>query len=397
MSRRFGRLNRLSYLALSMLLLAASTVSYAEEAEDCEPPPDASGTPKVSDTLGRSASETARLLRYLDGTLSSPPDEDGADVSVANTQEALERLAESMFTNALLPLSDELSALNLSTYDRIAAQREVFDRLASALNACFDEYYGACMRIVCRDLRSSNIPLISTLRERSALGWREAAALYRAYGSDTAARLAGSMDVGLSLQDGSAGFTCAFSDNDRMFSEGTREQLLTGKFTLAYLYTVYTDEGERTDYETPALSEEYLSTLAHPLPGCTIKNGWYAPRSSSTRLHTGTDIRANRGTPILSVTDGVVLYIGFSKIPGYYVIIRDPSGYEYHYYHMVKQSDLVYEGEEVTQGQPIGLVGSTGNSVANHLHLSIITPEGRYINPYDVFMQAGIGPIRTSG
>jgi murein DD-endopeptidase MepM/ murein hydrolase activator NlpD len=48
----------------------------------------------------------------------------------------------------------------------------------------------------------------------------------------------------------------------------------------------------------------------------------------------------------------------------------------------------------VKQGQQIGRVGSTGNSVAYHLHLGIVSPEGVYLNPYDLFVQAGIGPIQ---
>jgi murein DD-endopeptidase MepM/ murein hydrolase activator NlpD len=135
--------------------------------------------------------------------------------------------------------------------------------------------------------------------------------------------------------------------------------------------------------------------VAHPLPGGTIKNGWYDPRSRRTRLHVGTDIRASARTPILSTTDGTVLYVGFMPIPGNFVIVVDPFGYEYHYYHMYEISTFVSEGDTVKQGQQIGRVGSTGNSVAYHLHLGLVSPDGRYLNPYDLFVQAGIGPIQS--
>ena len=61
---------------------------------------------------------------------------------------------------------------------------------------------------------------------------------------------------------------------------------------------------------------------------------------------------------------------------------------------MVEKSKQVTEGQFVKQGDCIGLVGSTGNSAANHLHLTVVSPEFTYINPYDMFLDAGIGPIR---
>ena len=59
------------------------------------------------------------------------------------------------------------------------------------------------------------------------------------------------------------------------------------------------------------------------------------------------------------------------------------------------QEILVKEGDTVRQGDVIGRVGNTGNSAANHLHLTIVTPDGRYVNPYDLFLIAGITPIRA--
>ena len=143
--------------------------------------------------------------------------------------------------------------------------------------------------------------------------------------------------------------------------------------------------------------QEYLKTIIHPVKGGEIKNGWYDPRSHRTRLHMGTDIKMRAKTPILSMTDGVVLYIGYLPIPGNYVIIQDPYGYVYHYYHMFVMTTSIKEGDKVKQGEQIGIVGSTGNSVAYHLHLGIVTPEGKYVNPYDLFVQAGIGPILENG
>jgi murein DD-endopeptidase MepM/ murein hydrolase activator NlpD len=82
-------------------------------------------------------------------------------------------------------------------------------------------------------------------------------------------------------------------------------------------------------------------------------------------------------------------------IPGNFVIVRDAYGYEYHYYHMYELSTFVTEGQEVKQGQQIGRVGNTGNSDMYHLHVSVVSPDGKYLNPYDLFAQAGLGPLMT--
>jgi len=81
-------------------------------------------------------------------------------------------------------------------------------------------------------------------------------------------------------------------------------------------------------------------------------------------------------------------------IPGNFVVVRDRYGFDYHYYHMVEESKEVVEGQIVKQGDVIGLVGNTGNSASDHLHLAVISPEDTYINPYDMFLEAGIGPIK---
>ena len=92
-------------------------------------------------------------------------------------------------------------------------------------------------------------------------------------------------------------------------------------------------------------------------------------------------------TPIYSCTAGTVKAIGFNDIAGYYVVIEDGYGYEYHYYHMIRLSGMITVGERVEQGMQIGNVGCTGNSDANHLHLSIITPEHVHLNPYFVMLE----------
>jgi len=279
-------------------------------------------------------------------------------------------------------------------YDCYAQNQKAFSDLADVLNGALRYVSSLSGKVLSRDLRAENITLHATNRQEPNFSWRECAALYSVFGEDMTKIITKAYTV---AQEGSAirGVTIrwpnpAFAD---IASLGTKEQLVEAKLALYYLNTVYLDDGSVAPVTVYQFPKEYLATIAHPVPGGVIKNGWYDPRSHRTRLHTGTDIRISSKTPILSVTDGVVLHIGFLPIPGNYVVIRDPSGYEYHYYHMYEISTFVKEGDTVQQGQQIGRVGSTGNSVAYHLHVGLVSPDGVYLNPYDLFTQAGIGPI----
>lgn len=96
----------------------------------------------------------------------------------------------------------------------------------------------------------------------------------------------------------------------------------------------------------------------------------------------GTDIWAAENTEIYSCTDGIVTFIGSNSVMGNAVIVEDDYGYEYHYYHMVRLTDFLKEGDSVSAGDLVGHVGNTGNSARDHLHLTIIAPDGYYVNPY---------------
>lgn len=345
------------------------------------------------------AANAAAMLRYECGLVSTLPEEKEPSrmrLYVA-ARDAAERMAHRVIAIDLSAYTERLKPFDAGVYASFAAKHDVFAEMAAAVNAALAESETACMTLLSRYMRDIDVPLYAGESSVRQIGWQEMAALYRAFGDEASERIAGSVFVLLdgSIEDGSA-FSLSIGSVEQIALGGTRAELLSAKFTLAYLNTVYDETGVQKQTPPISLSDAYLSTLAHPLPGRTIKNGWYLPRSHKTRLHTGTDILAHAREPILSVTDGVVLYIGYAATPGNYVIIRDPYGYEYHYYHMNEITTFVQEGDSVSQGQQIGRVGNTGNSVAYHLHLAIITPENVYLNPYDVFSAAGFEPIRPT-
>lgn len=100
------------------------------------------------------------------------------------------------------------------------------------------------------------------------------------------------------------------------------------------------------------------------------------------RFHHGLDISAKNGTPIKSVSDGIVI-ISRNKLNGYsnygqIVIIEHINGIQSLYAH--NRVNLVEEGRCVRQGDDIAEVGSSGNATGNHLHLEI-RKNGKPVNP----------------
>ena len=94
--------------------------------------------------------------------------------------------------------------------------------------------------------------------------------------------------------------------------------------------------------------------------------------------HQGMDIAAPNGTTIKAAADGTVTYAGSMGGYGNLVIISHGNGIQTYYGHCSKI--YVSVGTQVTAGDSIAAVGSTGNSTGNHLHFEI-RKNGAQINP----------------
>ncbi|MCL2853340.1 MAG: peptidoglycan DD-metalloendopeptidase family protein [Defluviitaleaceae bacterium] len=115
------------------------------------------------------------------------------------------------------------------------------------------------------------------------------------------------------------------------------------------------------------------------MPFVSSHYGWRIhPISGSPEFHTGVDIALPGGTEILAAHSGVVTFAGVSGGYGNFVIIEGSNGITTRYAHCA--AILVTVGQEVSQGDVIATVGSTGNSTGPHLHFEIIR-DGRFLNP----------------
>lgn len=102
------------------------------------------------------------------------------------------------------------------------------------------------------------------------------------------------------------------------------------------------------------------------------------PITGAASYHTGIDMACPQGTSIKAAMSGTVAYASWSNVFGNYVIIKHIDGYQTLYGHMYKIK--VKQGQFVSQGQEVGLVGSTGYSTGPHLHFTVYK-NGKLVNP----------------
>ena len=124
--------------------------------------------------------------------------------------------------------------------------------------------------------------------------------------------------------------------------------------------------------------------LKAPLHYSRISSGFsYARRHPVTRRvqpHTGVDYAAPKGTPVVTIGDGVVTSAKYEGAGGNVVRIRHNSVYSTAYLHLSRYGSGIRAGKRVKQGEVIGYVGSTGRSTGPHLDFRV-WKNGSPINP----------------
>jgi len=122
-----------------------------------------------------------------------------------------------------------------------------------------------------------------------------------------------------------------------------------------------------------------------PLSGSAYSDS-YGPRGDG--FHYGIDMMAPTGAPEVAVKAGSVSYIPMGGAGGNEAYLAADDGNVYYYAHM---SQFVGGARRVSQGEVIGLVGSTGSSTAPHLHFEIRIggANGQRIDPYATLQGAG--------
>ncbi|HWB23768.1 MAG TPA: M23 family metallopeptidase [Gaiellaceae bacterium] len=98
--------------------------------------------------------------------------------------------------------------------------------------------------------------------------------------------------------------------------------------------------------------------------------GAYRPDVS---FHHGDDIFGELGQPLLAVANGTLFSVGWNRVGGNRIWLRDAQGNEFYYAHLSAFSSLAVNGRRVKAGEVIGFMGDTGDAegTPTHLHFEV--------------------------
>lgn len=149
------------------------------------------------------------------------------------------------------------------------------------------------------------------------------------------------------------------------------------------------------DSKARALRALALSDQPLPAPTSGGRLGWplsyglitsgFGPRQDpfdplTTRFHNGVDLAAPPNEPIYAAEAGMVIFAGWAGASGKTVRLRHPRGQETAYGHL--STVLVQEGQEVSRGEVIGLLGRSGRATGHHLHFALFL-DGQAVDPLE--------------
>lgn len=148
----------------------------------------------------------------------------------------------------------------------------------------------------------------------------------------------------------------------------------------------------RVKTESKAVHEAFAGFVPHPLwKGRFVEpvRGKISGRFGSRRIingqprkpHSGEDIAAPKGTPVVAMNDGIVRLTADHFFSGKGVIVDHGLGLFSMYFHL--SSVDVEHGQVVKKGQVIGKVGSTGRATGPHLHWGVRL-NGSRVDPYSL-------------
>ena len=142
------------------------------------------------------------------------------------------------------------------------------------------------------------------------------------------------------------------------------------------------------------------------VPGAVNDQGWASPGAgpvnsgygmrrdpvtgSYTRLHAGVDLQAGGcDGPIWAARAGTVTFAGFWSDGTGAIVVDHGSDVVTRYLHMYANGILVRSGDQVTAGQQIAKVGSSGHSTGCHLHYEVMVG-GKNVDPEPFMSQVGV-------
>lgn len=137
---------------------------------------------------------------------------------------------------------------------------------------------------------------------------------------------------------------------------------------------------------------ERQEALASATPSIWPTHGWLTgtfggrsdPFTGEPGFHQGLDISTEKGQPVYATAEGTVESAAYSGDYGNLIVLKHAFGLTTRYGHL--SGFAVTPGQQVSRGDVIGYVGSTGRSTGAHLHYEILA-NGRLLNPLQLLTQ----------
>jgi murein DD-endopeptidase MepM/ murein hydrolase activator NlpD len=202
---------------------------------------------------------------------------------------------------------------------------------------------------------------------------------------DFADIFAWSVDFATDLHQGDA-FRLLIEEHERKGKPAEYHRILAAELINRNrkLQSIYYKQDDVGGYYRPDGSSMQGMFLRSPLRYTRISSRFslrrFHPVLKRYRPHLGVDYAAPHGTPVRSVADGTVVWVGRKGASGKMVVIGHHNAYKSYYLHLSRYAPSLRRNKRVTQGQIIGYVGSTGMSTGPHLDFRV-AKNGKYINP----------------
>jgi murein DD-endopeptidase MepM/ murein hydrolase activator NlpD len=182
----------------------------------------------------------------------------------------------------------------------------------------------------------------------------------------------GSIAVTRTLSAFGAGVQALVDPNDPLLAKAAKPPAASSSSTAS----------PTVQKKTSSSSGQSLSAAGRYFPVASASASFtdtYGEPRADTGSHYGTDIFADRGTPVVAVEAGTLSKVAFQSIGGNRLWLNG----HYYYAHLDRYAKGIKEGVYVKAGQVLGYVGTTGDAkdTPPHLHFAW-QPEGTWANPY---------------
>lgn len=164
--------------------------------------------------------------------------------------------------------------------------------------------------------------------------------------------------------------------------QNSEDELLLGASTLGEKLRHQASQMDALQYLM--MNRQFESDITPA--GWPVKNGWISSRygertdpfSGKRTHHDGIDFVGKRGSDVLSVANGVVVWAGNRNGYGKTIEIDHGNGYQTRYAH--NDNLVVQPGDSIKAGQVIAKLGSSGRAQAPHVHFEVLQ-NGNTVNP----------------